>query len=137
MSAPSTSSFSVITVTCYRRKIWLFYLFWQFIKPPPRPPPPLAPKTGASYAIYDWGPALERSHRMNLPRTQPCFQGSLLPALRSKRERDPGKRWSRVSQHLFCLCLYHSLLSSTSRWYIIIFIFDLFTAFLLPHHNKG
>ena len=24
-----------------------------------------------------------------------------------------------------------------SRWYIIIFIFDLFTTFLLPHHNKG
>ena len=23
-------------------------------------PPPLAPKTGASYAVYDWGPALER-----------------------------------------------------------------------------
>ena len=38
---------------------------------------------------------------------------------------------------LFCLCLYFFLLSSLSRWYIIIFIFDLFTTFLLPHHNKG
>ena len=44
MSAPSTSSFSVITVTCYGRKIWLFYLFWQFIKPPPAPPPPARPQ---------------------------------------------------------------------------------------------
>ena len=35
MSAPSTSSFSVITVTCYRRKIWFTrftFFFWQFIK---------------------------------------------------------------------------------------------------------
>ena len=31
---------------------------------------------------------------------QPRSQGSLLPALRSERERDPGKRWSRVSQNL-------------------------------------
>ena len=36
---------------------------------------------------------------------------------------------------LFCLCLYYFLLSSKSRWYIIIFIFDLFTTFLLPHHK--
>ena len=35
-----------------------------------------------------------------LGRLQPRFQGSLLPALRSERERDPGKRWSRVSQNL-------------------------------------
>ena len=30
--------------------------------------------------------------------TQPRFQGSLLPALRSERERDPGKRWSSSSR---------------------------------------
>ena len=35
-----------------------------------------------------------------LGRLQPRSQGSLLPALRSERERDPGKRWSRVSQNL-------------------------------------
>ena len=29
---------------------------------------------------------------------QPRSQGSLLPALRSERERDPGKRWSRGSR---------------------------------------
>ena len=28
MSAPSTSSLSVITVASYRRKIWLLYLFF-------------------------------------------------------------------------------------------------------------
>ena len=28
---------------------------------------------------------------------QPRSQGSLLPVLRSERERDPGKRWSRGS----------------------------------------
>ena len=38
---------------------------------------------------------------------------------------------------LFCLCLYYFLLSYMSRWYIIIFIFDLFTTFLLPHDDKG
>ena len=32
--------------------------------------------------------------------SQPRSQGSLLPALRSDRERDPGKRLSRVSQNL-------------------------------------
>ena len=32
MSAPSTSSFSGITVTCYRRKIWLLYLFLAIYK---------------------------------------------------------------------------------------------------------
>ena len=32
MSAPSTSSLSVITVTCYRRKIWLLYLFLAIYK---------------------------------------------------------------------------------------------------------
>ena len=32
MSAPSTSSFSVITVTRYRRKIWLLYLFLTIYK---------------------------------------------------------------------------------------------------------
>ena len=32
MSAPSTSSFSVITVTCYRRKIWLLYPFLAIYK---------------------------------------------------------------------------------------------------------
>ena len=32
MSAPSTSSFSVITVACYRRKIWLLYLFLAIYK---------------------------------------------------------------------------------------------------------
>ena len=31
---------------------------------------------------------------------KPHSQGSLLPALRSERERDPGKRWSRASQNL-------------------------------------
>ena len=31
---------------------------------------------------------------------EPRSQGSLLPALRIARERDPGKRWSRVSQNL-------------------------------------
>ena len=31
---------------------------------------------------------------------QPRSQGSLLPALRSERERDPVKHWSRVSQNL-------------------------------------
>ena len=46
---------------------------------------------------------------------QPRSQGSFLPALRSERERDPGKRWSRGSRtklilreesfvsHCFCL----------------------------------
>ena len=29
---------------------------------------------------------------------QPRSQGSLLPALRSERARDPGKRWSRGSR---------------------------------------
>ena len=29
------------------------------------------------------------------------------------------------------------LLSLMLHWYIIIFIFDLFTTFQLPHHNKG
>ena len=33
--------------------------------------------------------------------------------------------------------LYYFLLSSTSRWYVIIFIFNLFITFLLPHHDKG
>ena len=33
MSAPSTSSLSVINVTSYRRKIWLRYLFLPFIMP--------------------------------------------------------------------------------------------------------
>ena len=37
----------------------------------------------------------------------------------------------------FCLCLYYFLLSYMSRWYIIIFTFDLFTTFLLPYHDKG
>ena len=32
MSAPSSSSLSVITVTSYRRKIWLLYLFLDIIK---------------------------------------------------------------------------------------------------------
>ena len=32
------------------------------------------------------------------PWEQPRSQGSLLPALRSERERDPGKRWSRGSR---------------------------------------
>ena len=34
--------------------------------------------------------------------SQPRSQGSLLPALRKERERarDPGKRWSRISQNL-------------------------------------
>ena len=32
--------------------------------------------------------------------SQPRSQGSLLPALRGDRERDPGKRLSRVSQNL-------------------------------------
>ena len=32
MSAPSISSFSVIVVTCYRRKIWLLYLFLAIYK---------------------------------------------------------------------------------------------------------
>ena len=31
---------------------------------------------------------------------QPRSQGSLLLVPRSERERDPGKRWSRVSQNL-------------------------------------
>ena len=31
---------------------------------------------------------------------QPRSQGSLPPAPWSERERDPGKRWSRVSQNL-------------------------------------
>ena len=31
---------------------------------------------------------------------QPRSQGSLLPAPWSERDRDPGKRWSRVSQNL-------------------------------------
>ena len=31
---------------------------------------------------------------------QPRSQGSLLPAPWSERERDPEKRWSRVSQNL-------------------------------------
>ena len=33
--------------------------FLASYKAAPRPLP-LAPKTGASYAVYDWGPALER-----------------------------------------------------------------------------
>ena len=38
---------------------------------------------------------------------------------------------------LHVLSLFIILLSSMSRWYIIIFIFDLFTTFLLPHDDKG
>ena len=37
------------------------------------------------------------SVNLNLRKQQPRSQGSLLPALRSERERDPGKRWSTVS----------------------------------------
>ena len=32
---------------------------------------------------------------VSLRKIEPRSQGSLLPALRSERERDPGKRWSR------------------------------------------
>ena len=32
--------------------------------------------------------------------SQPRSQGFLLPTLRSEREKDSGKRWSRVSQNL-------------------------------------
>ena len=80
MSAPSTSSFSVITVTCYRRKIWLLYLFlaiykagavWislrsmlgrtrgtrvldisSFAPPPPRPHQKNAPATQSMIGTY-------------------------------------------------------------------------------------
>ena len=33
-------------------------------------------------------------------KNQPRSQGLLLPAPLSERERDPGKRWSPVSQNL-------------------------------------
>ena len=80
MSAPSTSSFSGITVTCYRRKIWLLYLFlaiykagavWislrsmlsrtrgtrvldisSFAPPPPRPRQKNAPATQSMIGTY-------------------------------------------------------------------------------------
>ena len=47
ISASSTSSLSVITVTSYRHKIWLLYLFLSFL------PPPLATATQAAES-YLW-----------------------------------------------------------------------------------
>ena len=35
---------------------------------------------------------------VSLGKIEPRFQGSLLPALRSERERHPGKRWSHGSR---------------------------------------
>ena len=56
---------------------------------------------------------------------QPRSQGSLLPALRSERERDPGKRWSRGSETKLilreesfvshCFCLVYSQRSRSDR----------------------
>ena len=43
---------------------------------------------------------MEMASHLGHPYLQPRSQGSLLPALRSERERDPGKRWSRVSQNM-------------------------------------
>ena len=48
---------------------------------------------------------------------QPRSQGSLLPALQSERERDPGKRWSRGSRTKLFL-REESFVSHSFVWFI-------------------